>query len=295
MLLFCALPVSTCFSQELDCNVQISTQQVAISDKSLFDDMQKAIFEFMNNTKWTSDVYATEERIECSMFFNITQRIGTNEFKATLQVQSRRPVFGTSYNTTLLNHNDNDIRFKYLQFDQLQFSENSYISELTTILAFYAYVIIGLDYDSFSPKGGTTHFQKALSIINTAQGSPYQGWKAYEGQKNRYWFINNHMDEVFKPLRDCYYIYHRLGFDAMSEKIIEGRKAITEALENLQQVHTSKPVSYNMQIFFSAKSDEMVNLYSKSDDTQEKIKVVNILKRIDPHNTTKYQKILTSK
>jgi hypothetical protein len=281
------------FSQELNCKVQVSSIQIG-SDKTIYDAMQKSIYEFINNQRWTSDVFADEEKIDCSILINITERVSTDEFKATLQVQARRPVYRTSYNTNLLNINDNDFQFKYAQFENLQYSENAYVSELTSVIAYYVYVILGLDYDSFSPEGGSPYYQKAMAIVNNAVSSQYKGWKAFESNRNRYWLVQNLNDPAFKALRTCMYDYHRNGFDRMSENLDEGRNAITESLETLKALHQNRPLSYNMQVFFNAKADEIVSLYSIAPQEQ-KHKIVTLLSQIDPGNSAKYQKILTSK
>ncbi len=196
----------------MNCQVQVLSQQISGTDKRVFDAMQTAIFEFLNNKKWTTETFKTEERIDCSILINITEKVSNDEFKATLQVQSRRPIFKTSYNSPLLNYNDNDIQFKYVENQALEFSENTYTSELTSILAFYANLIIGLDYDTFSINGGTPYLQKALSVVNSAQNASGKGWKAFDGDKNRYWIINNMLDAPFVPLRECMYNYHAKEF-----------------------------------------------------------------------------------
>lgn len=281
------------YSQELNCTVEILTQQVQ-SDKTVFEKMQKSVYEFMNNTKWTGDEFGNEERIECSILINISERIGSDEFKATMQIQSRRPVFGSSYATTILNHNDNDIQFKYAQFDQLTFSESTYQSEITSLLAFYAYMILGYDYDTFELNGGNPYFQKALAVVNTAQSSPFgTGWQSFKSNKNRYWLVNNHLDQVFKPLRNCMYTYHRLGLDVFHERQQDARQEIANAIDLLVSIHSARPNSYNMQVFFVAKFDELVKMFTPAPQEQ-KAKVVEVLQKLDPGHTAKYQSILTS-
>jgi hypothetical protein len=277
-------------AQELNCQVQVLSQQIAGSDKSAFEALQTAIYEFMNNRKWTTESFKLEERIDCSILINLTERIGTDEYKGTFQVQSRRPIFKTSYNSVLLNFNDQDFQFKYTENQPLEFVDNTFRGNLTAVLGFYAYLIIGLDYDSFALNGGTPYLQKALAISNTAQDAAEPGWKAFESNKNRYWLINNLMDASFVPLRECYYNYHRKGLDVMVENKEAGRGAITESIENLKKIHGIKPLSFNMQIFFNAKSDEIINIFSGA-FTDEKAKIVNTLNEIDPTNANKYAKI----
>jgi hypothetical protein len=277
-------------SQELNCQVQVLSQQIPGSDKSAFEAMQTAIYEFMNNRKWTNESFKLEERIDVSILINLTDRVATDEYKGTIQVQSRRPVFKASYNSVLLNFNDQDFQFKYTENQPLEFVENTFTSNLTAVLGFYAYMVIGLDYDSFSLNGGTPYLQKALAIVNSAQDATDPGWRAFESNKNRYWMINNYMDAPFVPLRECYYNYHRKGLDVMVDNKEGGRAAIAESIESLKKVHAAKPLSFTTQLFFNAKSDEIINIFSGA-FTDEKVKVVNILNEIDPTNSNKYMKI----
>lgn len=283
--------------QELRCNVQINSQKIQGTNRTIFQTLQTAIYEFMNNTAWTNHVYGFDERIECSIMLNITEQLGSDEFKGTLQVQSRRPVFNSSYNTTMLNFQDNNLHFRYREFDKIEFSENSHLSNLSSMLAFYAYIILGIDYDSFSMLGGTDYLLKAEKIVNNAQNAPERGWKAYEGnRKNRYWMIENLLNSKYRPLREVLYRYHRLGLDQMSDKAVEGRAEIAECMATLQKVYREKPDPYlfALQLFFDAKSDELVNIFSESFPS-EKARVVNILTEIDNANAGKYQKILEQK
>lgn len=279
-------------AQELNCQIQIITDQIAGSDKHIYPIMQTAITEFMNTRKWTNDAFRTEERIDCSMLMNLTSKDG-DTYTGTLQIQSRRPVFKTSYPSTLLNYNDNDFSFKFTEGQTMDYNDNTYTSNLTSVLAYYAYVILGLDYDSFSMNGGTPYFQKALAIVNSAQGASDKGWKAFESNKNRYWYINNMMDAPFVPIRECMYNYHRKGLDAMVDNKDAGRAVIAEAIESLRKVHDAKPLSFNMQVFFNAKSTEIMNIFSGA-YPDEKGKVVNTLKLIDPTNSNNYDKIMAS-
>jgi len=279
-------------AQELNCQVQVLSSQIAGTDKRVFESMRTAIFEFMNTRKWTNETFKIEERIDCSILINITEKIGTDEFRGTLQIQARRPVYKTSYNTALLNFNDNDIIFKYLESQPLEFVENTYTSNLTSILGFYAYYLIGLDYDSFSLNGGTPYLQKALAVVNNSQGSGYQGWKAFDSNKNRYWLVNNMLDATFVSLRECMYNYHRKGLDVMAENKESGRAVILESLQELKKVHQVKPLSFSLQVFFIAKADEIVNVFCGG-FSDEKARVVTMLNEIDPTNSNKYTKIQT--
>lgn len=294
LLLIAFLIIFKCtFAQELNCQVQVLSQQIPGSDKRVFEALQTSIYEFMNNRKWTTDGFKLEERIDCSILINLTGRISTDEFQGTIQIQARRPVYKASYNSVLLNYSDPDFQFKYTESLPLEYNENTFSNNLTAVLGFYANLIIGLDYDSFSLNGGTPYLQKALGIVNTAQNASEAGWKAFESNKNRYWMINNMLDASFVPLRECMYSYHRKGLDVMVSSKDNGRAAIAESIENLKKVHAIKPLSFNMQVFFNAKSDEVINIFSGA-YTDEKAKIVNILNEIDPTNSNKYQKILAT-
>jgi hypothetical protein len=277
-------------AQELNCQIQISTQQISGTDKRVFDNMKTAIFEFMNNTKWTNETFKNNERIDCSILLNITERPAVDDFSATLQIQSRRPVFGSSYNSVLLNLMDNDIHFKYSETQPLQFYENSYQSNLTSILAFYAYMVIGLDYDSFALNGGTPYFQKALATCTNAQAGDEKGWKAFDGDQNRYWLINNMLDAPFVSLRECMYNYHRKGMDVMSQDKEAGRAIILQSILSLEKVHNIKPLSYSLKVFFNGKNDEIINIFSAA-KPEEKTSLLPVLMRIDPTHSNMYQKI----
>lgn len=280
-------------AQELRCNVQIVSEQVQGTNKKVFETLQQAIYEFMNNRNWTNNVYSNEERIECNMLFNIQDYVGS-EFKGTLQVQSRRPVFNSSYTSVMFNYFDQNIQFSYVEFESLEFNETSFTSNLTSLLAYYAYVIIGLDYDSYSLKGGSDYYKKAEIIVNNAQNAREKGWKAFEStnNKNRYWLVQNLLDEKYSNVRVFLYKYHRTGLDRMAEKINEGRDEIAESLKLLQTVYRQRPDPYMhlMQVVFDAKNDEWVNIFTES-FPEEKKRVVQLLKEIDPSNISKYQKL----
>ena len=281
------------FAQEFKCNVQVMSEKVQGTNKKVFETLQNAMYEFMNNRNWTNHVFTNEERIECNMLFNITDYSGS-DFSGTLQVQMRRPVFNSSYNTVLLNYLDKNIQFTYVEFEPLDFTETSFTTNLTSLLAYYAYLIVGLDYDSFAYGAGTEYLRKAETIVNNAKNAKEKGWRPFEGgnNKNRYWLIQNLLDDKYRPVREFFYKYHRQGLDRMAEKPNEGRDEIAEDLKLLQQVYRAKPdpYMYLLQVIFDTKSDEWVNIFSES-FPEEKNRVVTILKEIDPANNTKYQKI----
>ncbi len=284
-------------AQELKCNVQIVTQQIQGTNKQVFQTLQTSIYEFMNNTTWTNHVYSIDERIECNLLFNITEQVSADEFKGTLQIQSRRPVYNTNYNTVMLNYMDNDIHFRYVEFEPLEFDETQHLSNLTSILAYWAYIILGMDYDSFSYMGGDPYFAQAEAIVAHAQNARESGWKPFESldHKNRYWLVTDLLNDSYRPIREFNYRYHRLGLDVMDEKVNEGRAVIAESLESLREVYRDRPdpFMYVLKVVLDAKSDEFVNIFSES-FTEEKNRAVTILEEIDPANKNKYEKIQAS-
>ncbi|TND07161.1 MAG: hypothetical protein FD123_3306 [Bacteroidetes bacterium] len=279
------------FGQELNCKVQVVSPQIqGTTEKRIFENLQKDIYEFMNNRKWTNDVFSLDERIECTFFINVTEKISNDEFKGSIQIQATRPVYKSSYSSLLLNYNDNDFQFRYVEFQSLDFSLQQHMSNLTAVLGYYAYLIIGLDYDSYSLNGGSPWYQKCQTIVANAQTAPERGWKSFEGTKNRYWLVDNLLNTQFSSMRECMYKYHRLGFDLMHQDVNTGRAAVLDALQLLKKVHQAKPLSFNMQVFFNAKSDEVVKLFSGG-MPDEKAKATQLLNEIDPGNGSKYLKI----
>ncbi|HAN19294.1 MAG: DUF4835 domain-containing protein [Bacteroidetes bacterium GWC2_33_15] len=277
--------------QELRCNIQVVSSQIQGTNKQVFQTLQNELYEFMNNTAWTNHIYKNEERIDCNIMINLTDHSG-DEFKGSIQIQSRRPVYNTSYNSAILNYKDDDVKFNYVEFEPLEFSLTEHRSNLTSILAYYAYIIIGFDYDTYSLLGGTEYFQKAEQIVNNAQNAAENGWKAFESRKNRYWLVENILNDQYKGVREFQYRFHRLGLDVMSSKEAAGRADIAESLELLQKVYRQKPDPF---LFFydmvmSAKSDELVNVFSES-FMAEADRVYNILVEIDPSRSEKYKKI----
>lgn len=277
-------------AQEFRCTVQVVSQSIQGTNRSVFETLQKSIMEFMNGQQWTEHKYKTEERIECSMLLNIKEMSGSDVFKGTIQIQARRPVFNSSYSTTIFNYLDQSLNFTYAEYDQLIFNPTNIESNLVGMLAYYAYVILGYDYDTFSPKGGTPYFQKAEQIVNIMQKATESGWRSFEDTRNRYWLIENLLNEYHQPLRNCYYQYHRKGLDLMSLKPDEGRSNIASSLELLQKVYRQKPNSFALGLFFDAKTEELLNVFSNSPSI-EKTKVINILTEVNPANSEKYNEL----
>lgn len=279
--------------QELRCQINVSSPQVQGSNKQVFDAMRKNIYEFMNNTIWTDHVFSEEERIDCSFMFRITDQISVDEFRGTLTIQARRPVFGTAYSSILLNYQDNDIHFRFAEFETLEFNEQNHTSNLVAILAYYVNIILGLDYDSFSPDGGSLFFERAEQIVSNAANAAESGWKAFESQKNRYWLVENILNNKYEAFRSLLYRYHRMGLDKMSENPNESRAEIAEAITGLRKAYRENSQAMIWPVFFAAKSDEIKNIFSEG-FPDEKARIVQVLKEIDPANATKWDNITKS-
>lgn len=277
-------------AQELQCMVQVSAPGFSETDRQILQTLQSAAYEFINQRNWTQFSYKPEERIEASILITVNEKIGTDEYRGTIQVQSRRPIFQTSYSSPVLNHNDRDFNFRYVENQPLDYADNAFTSNLTSVLAFYAYVIIGFDFDTFSPLGGNPYFEKAQAIVNSAQNAPDRGWKSFEGQRNRYWLMENLFNTTYRNVRQAMYTYHRQGFDRMSDNVDMGRAEVFNALQTLQRVHRERPGSFLMSLVMTAKGDELVNLFTEA-APMEKNQVVQILAELDPANSAKYRRI----
>ncbi|MDR0801243.1 DUF4835 family protein [Fluviicola sp.] len=292
-LLFLAL-LTKGYSQELNCQVTIVTNiktEVTSAEKELFDQIKQVITDLMNNTKWTEEKFKVEERINCQLQLQINT-INNGDFTGSIQVQSSRPVYNSSYNTTLFNFQDDNLEFSYSRNTVLLYAKNQFRDNLSSILAFYAYYILALDFDSFSLQGGTKYFQEAQQIVSNAQTSSGKGWKSNEqGKKNRYWLVENAMQQLFEPLRECYYEYHRLGMDHLYDKPDVAKQVIYTALDKLSKIASARPNSINIINFAYCKMNELKNLYSLS-KPEEKTQIVTVLKKLDPANSSKYEEIL---
>jgi hypothetical protein len=294
LLIILMFGYETVTSQELNCNVQISAQKIQGSNRQVFESMQRDVYEFMNNTVWTNNVFSYAERIDCNILINLTEQLSADEFRGTIQIQLRRPVFNTTYNSTMLNFIDNNFQFRYVEFQPLEFDPNSYRSSLVSVLAYYAYIIIGFDYDSFSPLGGTEFFRIAEKIVANAQNASEPGWKPYDGSRNRnrYWLVKNILDKEYEGVRRFIYEYDINGLDKMESKIGEARNSIVESLRLIQEVYRARPdpYMYLIQIIMESKADELVNIFSDA-FPEEKSRVMQILTEIDQGNKNKYEKI----
>lgn len=285
---------TTGLAQELSCTVTINSDQIEGSNKSIFNTLQQAISEYVNTIRWTDMTFTEQEKIECSMMI-IVRSVTDNMFMAELQVQSRRPAYGSSYTTPLLNFKDNNFNFTYQEYDRLDYQQNIFTTNLTAMLAYYCYLIIGHDMDSFSRLGGTPYFQQCENIVSSAQSASLEsseqaGWKAFDSNRNRYALINNLMDEAFKGYRNFFYEYHRLAIDQMATNVPNARARIAEGLPILRDANRARPATYVINTFLDAKADELTEIFSKGTENEKK-SVYEVLMDIDPTRGNTYEKI----
>ena len=289
-LLFCS---GSLLAQELQATVNINHAQIQGTDNTIFDNLQTTLMQFLNDRKWTALQFQKNERISCS--FNITVNKydrKTNTFSCKAIVQANRPVFNSSYTTTLYNNIANNFDFEFAEFSQLDFNEEHIDNQLTALCAYYAYLIIGMNLDSFSPMGGTDILQQCLNVANNAQGLNFTGWKSFDDDRNRYAFINGYMDEALKPFRMLQYDYYRTGLDEMANNVKKARVNITTALENdLQKAHENRPLSMLPQIWTDYKKDELANIYQGKGTQKEKESVYEILFRLNASLNEAWDKI----
>ena len=278
-------------AQELNCTVTVIAPQISNVDVSRFDALEDGIREFMNGRRWTNDNFEFEERIECTLQLTVSEAIGSTTFKGSMQVQSSRPVFNSDYNTPVLLVNDGDIQFEWLDNSTILFNPGQHRDNLSSLLAYYAYMLLGMDFDTFSLEGGTPHFLQAQAIVANAQNAGERGWKASQGKQNRYWLVENHLSQTFRPVRICLYNYHRKGLDVLFQDVEGGRLTIAESLIDMRSTNRIRPGSYNIQVFFLSKSDEIINIFSPAPDA-ERGRLLPILKQLDPGNIQSYDQNL---
>jgi hypothetical protein len=278
-------------SQELKCAVSINATQIQTSDASVFKEMENAIEQFMNGRKWTNDTYKNHEKIICNFLITVTKMPSIGTFSASVQVQSARPVYNSSYNSLLFNFADREWEFEYIESMPLEYNDNTFTNNLTSMLAFYAYLIIGLDYDSFSELGGSPYFQRALSVVNNAQQSNLPGWQAIGSNRNRYWIVENLNNPQMVDLRKAIYHYHRHGLDTFEANPDESRQVILNGLKDIKKVRDVNPNAILVVSFFDAKGKELANIFSDG-NIQIRRQAYDIITAIDPSNRSNYEKII---
>ncbi|MEP2773943.1 MAG: DUF4835 family protein [Fulvivirga sp.] len=288
LLIFLVYPIA---AQELNCRVTINADQVQTTDRRIFKDMETAFSNFLNNTKWTSDIFETNEKIKCNLLITLQNPTSIGNYQATVQIQSARPVYNSNYESILLNFADRDWQFEYVESQPLNFNENIYTSNLTSLLAFYAYIIIAMDYDSFSQLGGGEFYRKALNIATNAQAANRPGWNTLGSTRNRYWLIENLTNSQMQDIRVGLYEYHRLGLDTFEQSPDESRKTILSVLEKIRKVRKTYPNSIFVIAFLDAKSDELINIFSEG-NIQVRRQAFDILAEIDPSKRNDYEKII---
>lgn len=279
------------FAQEFNFNVRVNTQKLQTVDPQVFETLSQTIRDFMNNTQWTDENFDISERIDCNLILTIQEETSPTTFKADLAIQSSRPIYNSSEQTIILNHLDQDLEFSYEQYQPLEFSVNVFNDNLSSVLSFYAYMILGLDFDSFALYGGEPYFQLAQDILNsTPQNGVFRGWRSMDGNQNRFWMIENILSPRVRPYREAMYNYHRYGLDVMAESPDEGRAIITQYLDNIQDVYQNYPNSMILQMFLNSKSNEIIEIFKRG-ISAEKEKAIRIMSRIDATNASEYRQI----
>jgi len=277
-------------AQELNCVVFINHSEIGVSNKKIFDTMQNDIFEYMNNTKWTSSVYKTHERIDCSITINILEAVSANSFRGSLQLQISRPVYNSTYSTSILNFNDNDISFNYEEFQPLVYNENNFDSNLVSILTFYAYTIIGYQADTFGYKGGENLFKLAEKVVNIAQQGGGVGWNRVDGNYTRYQLNENLLSPVYEQYRKTMYEYHILGLDRMVDNSRDAKEVMARSIEGLQGLYNDRPNTFLIRVFFDTKGDEIVDIFADGPRI-ETSQLKDVLSRIYPSFDEKWKEI----
>lgn len=294
LIVFCAsLFPQKSGAQELMAKIVVNTQKVGMTDKSVFDNLQQTLEQFINDRQWTELQFQKNERIVCN--FNITidkYDKTTGAFECTALIQANRPVYNSQYTTTLYNNKDANFNFEFAEFDQLNFNDETVDNQLTALIAYYAYLIIGLDLDSFAPLGGTDVLQRCYNLVNNAQNLNFPGWKAFDDSRNRFAIINDYMEEPMKPFRQLQYDYYRRGLDEMANNVERGRTQITEALANgLKKAHDNRPLSLLPQIWTDYKRDELTSIYKGKGTQKEKEQVYDLLMTLNASQGDSWEKV----
>ena len=277
------------FSQELNCNVVVNAEQTGNENFPIFKTLEKQINEFVNNTKWTNKVYKDQERINCNMFINVINYSGES-FQATIQVQSSRPIYGSSYSSPIYNFNDKDFNFRYLEFQNLIYNPSQFESNLVSVLAFHINMMLALDADSFEENGGDEYYKQAQIITNYSQQGNFQGWKLEDGLQSRFTLIDNVMSPTFKEFRTVLYNYHRKGLDVMSDDVKAGKESISKALETFQAMNNRRPNSFVLRTFFDAKAEEIEQIFTDGPSVNIS-SLKETLQKIAPMHSSKWQNI----
>lgn len=277
------------FSQELNCSVKVNYDQITAANVQIFKTLERSLGEFVNNTKWTTRNFANNERIDCSMFITV-QSYESNEFQCTLQVQSSRPIYNSTYASPVFNFNDKEFNFRYLEFENFVYNPNSYDSNLIAVVAFYANIIVGLDADTFSNQGGTKFLEGAANVANLAQSSGAAGWTQTEKKQNRYYLINDLLSNTFTPYREALYEYHYLGMDKMAENTKTAKENIVKAVQTVSKIHSVRPNAFITRIFFDAKADEIVSIFSGGPNVNV-VELSETLNKVSPLNSAKWNNI----
>jgi hypothetical protein len=292
-LIFCLLLIAIVWSlsaQDFRCALSVNSQRIAGTNYEKFNQLQQELYKFVNDRKWCQYTLKMDERLECSILINLESQSG-DVFKGTMTLQLQRAVFKASYKTTLLNFQDKNIQFNYVDGDPLEYAEGSNLSQLTSLIAFYLNFYLAVYFDTFSLNGGISYFQKCSDIVNINQSAAEPGWKSFEtGQSNRYWLMENFTNSSYSKFHDFFYQYHRLGLDVMSETPDAGRAVILETLKHLQQINRQRGALYLMTIIVQTKQQEIINIFKEGSPT-EKQQAIQIMKQIDPSNATKYDAI----
>lgn len=293
LVIWCMLLTAGSLSaQELQAKVNINHSQIQGTDASIFDNLQQTLEQFVNERQWTALQFQKNERINCSFNITVTKYDrDNNRFSCTALIQANRPVYNSAYTMTLYNVSDKNFDFEFAQFDQLNFNDETIDNQLTALFAYYAYLIIGIDLDSFSPMGGTEVLQQCMNLVNNAQDLGYAGWKAFEDSRNRFAFINDYLEESLKPFRQLQYDYYRNGLDEMANNAERGRTNITAALDNLKKAHDNKPLSLLPQIWTDYKRDELANIYKGKGTQKEKESVYEMLFAINAAQSNAWENI----
>ncbi len=281
-------------AQDLNARVQILSPQVQNTNKRALEVLEKAISDFLNNRTWSANQLQPQERIDCSFVITINSWDGSSNFTAQAQIISTRPVFNTSYNSPVLSISDNNFNFSYTEGQLMDYSDQQYMNNLTSLLAYYAYVIVGLDADTFAQNGGTPFYTAAQNIVNNAQNTGFIGWRSMEGTNNRFWLVNNLLDRRYQPLRDFLYSFYINGLDTMAENVQQARRSMLDLLPVLKGVDRLAQGAVFNQVFFTAKSDELIGIFSGM-GPQERVQAYNILAEVDPANANKYETLRNSR